>query len=79
MVSPSFSGVKFNVNGASRGKPGQAGIGGVLRNSKGEVLLMFSKYMSVCNSNKVKVLAILEALGLFLSVLKSMYLKLQVT
>ena len=52
---PPLDGVlKFNVDDASRGKPGQAGIGGLLCNSKGEVLLMFSKNFGVCDSNAVE-------------------------
>lgn len=39
--------LKFNVDGASRAKPGRVGIRGVLRNYKGEVLLMFSKNVGV--------------------------------
>ena len=39
--------LKFNVDGASRRKTGLAGIGGVLRNYKGEVLFMFSKNMAI--------------------------------
>lgn len=35
--SPPLGGVKFNVDGAVRGKARQASIGGVLCNSKGEV------------------------------------------
>lgn len=54
--------LKFNVDGASRGKPGPMGIKCVLHNSKGEVLLMFSKHVGICDSNLVEVLAILEAL-----------------
>lgn len=42
------------------------GIGGVLRNNKSGVPFMFSKYIGVCNSNKVDVLAISEALQCFL-------------
>lgn len=57
--------LKFNVDGASRGKPRPTGIRCVLHNSKGEVLLMFSKHVEVCDSNVVEVLAILEALRLF--------------
>eukprot|EP00268_Persea_americana_P068028 TRINITY_DN9427_c0_g2_i3.p1 TRINITY_DN9427_c0_g2~~TRINITY_DN9427_c0_g2_i3.p1 ORF type:complete len:109 (+),score=10.84 TRINITY_DN9427_c0_g2_i3:826-1152(+) len=45
-------------------KPG-LGIGGVLRNSRGEVLFMFSKFVGVCDSNEALVLAILEALRYF--------------
>ena len=63
--SPPPNGVlKFNVDGASRGKPGPTGIGGVLRNNKGEVLLMFSKH-GVCDSNEAEVLAVLEGIRLF--------------
>ena len=40
---PPLGVLKFNVDGAVRGKLGLAGIIGVLRNSKGEVLLMFLK------------------------------------
>lgn len=40
-------------------------IGGVLRNSNGEVLLFFSKNVGVKESNEDKVLVILEALQLF--------------
>ena len=59
---PHVSLFKFNVDGAARGKPGPAGIGGVLRNCNGDVLFMFSKYVGVCDSNEVEVLAILESL-----------------
>ena len=53
---------KFNVDSNARDKLGLAEIEGVLRNSKGDVLFMFSKYVGVCNSNKAEVLAILEAI-----------------
>lgn len=39
--------MKFNANGAAMGKSGLTGIGGVLRNTKGDVLLMFSKHAGV--------------------------------
>ncbi|KAK2646243.1 hypothetical protein Ddye_021438 [Dipteronia dyeriana] len=38
---PYVNGLKFNVDGSSRGKPGLAGIGGVLRNENGRVLCLF--------------------------------------
>ena len=40
-------------------------VGGVLRNSKGDVFLMFSMHVGVCDSNEAEVLAILEGLRLF--------------
>lgn len=42
-------------------------IRGVLRNCKGDVLIMLSKYVGVCDSNEAQVLAILEGLRLFSS------------
>ena len=65
MASPSPGVFKFNVDGAVRGKLGMAEIGGVLRNSRGEVLFMFSKHVGVCDSIEAEVLAILEALRCF--------------
>ena len=65
---PPLTGIlKFNVNGAARGKLGLAGIGGVLLNDKGEVLLMFPKSVGIRDSNEVEVLAILEAFQIFLA------------
>lgn len=58
---------RFNVYGAAKGKLGPAGAAGVLRNNRGEVLCMFSKSLGVRDSNEAKVLAILEAMHIFLS------------
>ncbi|MCI18000.1 hypothetical protein A2U01_0039151 [Trifolium medium] len=33
---------KWNVNGSSKGKPGAVGIGGVLRNDCGEIMVEFA-------------------------------------
>lgn len=57
--------LKFNVDGATRGKPSSAGIGGVLRDDRGAILCLFSKGVRIRYSNKAKVLAILEALRIF--------------
>ena len=66
--SPPLVGIlKFNVDGAPRCKPGPAGVGGVLRSSNGEVLLLFSKNVGVCDSNEAEVLVILEDLRFFRS------------
>lgn len=40
--SPPFGDLKFNVDGAAKGKPGPAGVGGVLRNSNGAAFSLFS-------------------------------------
>ncbi|XXG74166.1 hypothetical protein AAC387_Pa07g2955 [Persea americana] len=64
---PNVGLLKFNVDGAAKGKPEPAGIGGVLRNSGGLVLVMFSKHVGTMESNRVEVLAILEAVRIFAS------------
>lgn len=56
---------KFNVDRAARGKSWPAGIGGVLRNFNGEIMLLFSKNAGVKKSNEPEALAILKALQLF--------------
>lgn len=50
------------MNGVARGKLRPAGIGGVLRDEKGNVLFMFSKYVGAKDSSEAGVLAILEAI-----------------
>ena len=66
--APPIGGVlKFNVNGAARGKPDLAGIGGGLHKSEGIVLALFSKHVGCMESNEVDVLAILEAIRIFSS------------
>ena len=60
--SPPLGVLTFNVDGATRGKPGPTGIGGVLHNNKGGVLFMFSKHVGICDSNEAKMSSILEAL-----------------
>lgn len=59
------SSLKFNVDGAVRGKLGPTGIGGILRNYKVKVLFMFSKHAGVRDSYEAEVLVILEALRIF--------------
>lgn len=45
VLIPPLEGVlKFIAGSVVRGKPGLAGIGAVLQNYKGEVLMMFSKH-----------------------------------
>ena len=45
---------KFNVDDSVLGKPRPTGIGGVLRNDRGIVLAMFSKFSGEINSNEVE-------------------------
>ncbi|KAK3175707.1 hypothetical protein Dsin_032594, partial [Dipteronia sinensis] len=58
---PSCRGLKFNVDGFALGKPRPAGIRGVLRDSSGKVLCMFSKFIGVYDSNSVEIIAIHQA------------------
>ena len=38
-------------DGSSRGNPGPAGMGGVLRDSKGKILCLYSEYVGIADSN----------------------------
>lgn len=58
---PPYDISKFNMDGSKRGSPGQAGIGGVLRDSKGNVLCIFSYFIGTQDSNSSKILAIHKA------------------
>ncbi|XVF36625.1 hypothetical protein REPUB_Repub19eG0073200 [Reevesia pubescens] len=62
---PPFGFLKFNVDGSAMEKPGPTGIGGVLRNSVGDFLLLFSKSIGYVDSNVAEFLAIMEALAIF--------------
>ncbi|XVF79317.1 hypothetical protein PTKIN_Ptkin14bG0211600 [Pterospermum kingtungense] len=66
-IPPSEGMVKFNVDGSSFGKPDPVGIGGVLRNHKGNELMSFSKHIGMEDSNVAEIMAIREALVLFLA------------
>jgi ribonuclease HI len=53
---------KWNVDGSSRGKPGAASIGGVLRNDCGEIAAKFAVSIGVKDSDEAEFLAIVFAL-----------------
>lgn len=53
---------KFNVVLVSRGKSGSTGIGRVIYNSKGKVLISFPIPIEIKDSKDAKVLTIFEAL-----------------
>ncbi|KAK3198957.1 hypothetical protein Dsin_022372 [Dipteronia sinensis] len=53
---------KFNVDGSVRGNPRQAGIGGVLRDSNGNVVCPFSYFVGTMDSNAVEITAIHTAI-----------------
>ncbi|KAK2637967.1 hypothetical protein Ddye_025762 [Dipteronia dyeriana] len=60
-VPPVGSVLCFNVDGSSKGNPRDAGIGGVLRDSMGKVLCLFSYYVGVEDANTAEALAIHRA------------------
>lgn len=64
--SPPLEGVlDFNAYGVVRKKLGLADIGGVLCNSREDVLISISKSIRVRDSNEAEVLVILEALRIY--------------
>ncbi|KAK2639264.1 hypothetical protein Ddye_027059 [Dipteronia dyeriana] len=56
--------LQFNADGSSRGSPGEAGIGGVMRNSNGKVMCIFSSYVGIRNANTAEGQAIRMAVNL---------------
>ncbi|KAK0599896.1 hypothetical protein LWI29_009613 [Acer saccharum] len=60
-LPPVGSVLKFNVDGSARGKPGPAGIGGILRNSEGLTLCRFSIAVGIQSSNTAEIIAIRKA------------------
>ena len=58
--------MKFNVDGSSLGKPGLAGIGGVLKDNLTAVKVVFSKSIGVADSNVAELLAVRKAMHIFL-------------
>ncbi|KAK4420100.1 hypothetical protein Salat_2422900, partial [Sesamum alatum] len=53
---------KLNVDGAARGNPGNAGIGGVLRDFKGDFIAGFMNYIGFNTNNESKLLALWNGL-----------------
>ena len=55
---PPEGGLKLNFDGASRGNPGMAGIGGVLRNQHGEILHIYFKALGESTNNEMEFAAL---------------------
>ena len=51
--------LKINTDGSSKGNPGPAGIGGVGRDSKGDIQFVFSIYKGLQTNNLMEAIAIL--------------------
>ena len=54
--------LKINTNGSSKGNSGLAGIGGVGRDSKGDIQFVFSIYKGLQTNNLMDAIAILYAM-----------------
>ena len=50
--------VKINIDGASKANPGEAGVGGIFRNSNGELILGFASYLDLATTNYAEAKAI---------------------
>ncbi|KAK3220724.1 hypothetical protein Dsin_014694 [Dipteronia sinensis] len=61
---PPFDTLKFNFDDSTRSKSGPAGIGGVMRDSNGRTLCLFSEYVGHLDANSIENMAILKALTL---------------
>lgn len=53
-----------NIDGASRGNPGRAGIGIVIRDANGNVLKKYKEYIGMKTNNEAEYAALKKALGL---------------
>lgn len=56
--------VKLNTDGASKGNPGQAGAGGIVRGRGGRPLSMFAENCGIASCTKAEFLAVLKELAL---------------
>ncbi|OIS97451.1 putative ribonuclease h protein [Nicotiana attenuata] len=55
---PSVGEFKLNVDGCSKGNPGNAGCGGVLRDHLGRLIMAFTVYLGSCSNNSAEAQAI---------------------
>ncbi|KAJ8436976.1 hypothetical protein Cgig2_012263 [Carnegiea gigantea] len=62
--APPMGWVTVNTDGASKGNPGHAGGGGVIRGDRREWLVGFIERMGVCSSTKAEIKATLQGLRL---------------
>ena len=63
-MKPLLGMVKLSVDGCSRGNPGMATIGGVLRDHQGMVLAAFSSFLGHQSILFTELMALLEGLDL---------------
>jgi len=54
----------LNMDGAAKGNPGQASVGGVLRGDKGDWVIGFLENLGHCSSTKAEIRAVFRGLKL---------------
>ena len=54
---PSHGFLKFNINGASKGNPGESRYGGVLRDEEGNIQVIFHSYLRKATNNMAELMA----------------------
>lgn len=57
-VAPLPGSLKLNVDAVANGCPGEAGIGGVLRDEKGSILFIFSLSVGIIYANTAELITI---------------------
>ncbi|KAG8375071.1 hypothetical protein BUALT_Bualt10G0062100 [Buddleja alternifolia] len=63
-VPPPVGYVKLNINGLAKGNRGRVGMGGVIRNHRGEFLVSYAGYIGRQSNNTVKLWAIRQGIQL---------------
>ncbi|KAK3183009.1 hypothetical protein Dsin_030295 [Dipteronia sinensis] len=61
---PTLDVLKFNIDESAKGSLGPTRMGGVLRNSRGRVLCLFSEDLGILDSNSAEVRAIHRVAGI---------------
>lgn len=59
---PGIGWVRLNTDGASKGNPGKAGAGGLIRGHRGELFEVFAANCGECSSTRAELLAVMRGL-----------------
>lgn len=60
---PNLGWVRLNTDGASKGTPGRAGAGGLIRGHRGELFEVFVLKCGICSCTKAELLGVLRGLS----------------
>ncbi|XP_056697578.1 uncharacterized protein [Spinacia oleracea] len=63
-IAPREGWVKLNTDGASKGNPGRAGCGGVIRGNGGEIFDVYASNCGTCSSTKAELLGVVRGLAI---------------